>query len=307
MFVFNIIFPIFSIAVLGYLFAYFSIFKERDIAGLNKYVFNVAIPILLFNAMSNIELPDQIEWSFILVYFAVALLNFFIGNVIGSRWLNFKRPGQAVYGLGASYSNMVLIGLPVITTGLGDEALLPALFLISFHSAIMFSAVTLVAESGSTTGARRQKLIQPFIKIVQNPIIIGLIVGLLFNQLSLSLPFALTETVRLIRGSALPAALFVMGASLAKYKLSGHVGEASMLVLLKMLWQPLLVWALLTYFFPIDPLWRSVAIIVAGLPIGINAAVFANQYRAAVAPVSTAVILSTVLSIPSIALMLSIF
>lgn len=305
--VFNIIFPIFSIALIGYALTYAGVFSESDLAGLNKYVFNIAIPILLFNAMSNIELPEQIEWEFVGAYFGVALFVFFIGNLIGRQVWGYQRKGQAIVGLGSSYSNMVLIGLPVISTGLGDEALLPMLLLISFHSAVMFSAVTLVAESEASESELRQAILKPFIKILRNPIIIGLIVGILFNRLGWSLPFALSETVRIIRGSTLPAALFVMGASLVKYQISGEVGKAAVLIFLKMLCQPLLVWLLLTFVFEVNPLARTVAIIAASLPIGVNAAVFANQYERAVAPVSAGVLLSTLVSMGSLSFLLSVY
>ena len=53
---------------------------------------------------------------------------------------------QGIFGLGASYSNMILIGLPIISTGLGDEALLPLFMLVSIHSALLFFVVTLLVE-----------------------------------------------------------------------------------------------------------------------------------------------------------------
>ena len=306
--IFNIIFPIFTIALLGYVLTAIGYFTPQGTAGLSSYVFKFAIPILLFNAMSNIVLPERIEWPFLIAYFGVGILNFILGIQISWSRFNQKRKGQAIFGLGACYSNMVLIGLPVITTALGDQALLPMLLLITFNSPIFFSLVTLVAESQSRTLDKLwSKLAQPFVKVVQNPIIIGLALGLLFNYFAIPLPVFVEGTIQIIRGSALPCALFVLGASLTEYKLSGQLDRAMWLVGLKMLVHPLLVWALLTYLFEIDPLWRTVAVIAASLPIGINTAVFAYQYRSAVAPVSTAILISTLISIGSLSYLLWYF
>ena len=308
MIIVGIIFPIFAIAVLGYGFAWSGFFKPEHITGIAKYVFNLAIPVLLFNAMSTIDLPEQIEWSFFLSYYTAVFINFAMGNLLAGRLFGFDRPGQAMIGLGSGYSNMVLIGLPVLTAGLGDEALLPMLLLISVHSAVQFTMATVRAESGRGDGSSFLQVLWPAVqKILRNPIIIGLIAGLTFNFLPLTLPTVLENTIQLIRGSALPCALFVLGASLSRYKLGGQVGPAAAVITMKMLIMPSIVFVLGAFVFGLSPLWLAVAVIAASLPVGINVAVFAINYDAAVAPISTAVLLSTLISIGSLSVLLGVF
>ncbi|MDJ0752179.1 MAG: AEC family transporter [Ardenticatenaceae bacterium] len=303
----TIILPIFTIALLGYLFAWSGFFKAEQISGIAKYVFNLAIPVLLFNAMSTIELPERIEWAFFLSYYGAVFFNFVLGSWIGRRFFRLDRPGQAMIGLGSAYSNMVLIGLPVIAAGLGDEALLPMFLLISVHSAILFTSATVMAESGGTKGQNWTRIVgQAVRKILRNPIIIGLFSGLIFNQLSFTLPEVLIDTIELIRGSALPCALFVMGASLSRYRLAGQFSRAAAIIIIKMGLMPLLVFFLARTVLDISPLWTAVAVIAAGLPVGVNVAVFAINYQAAVAPVTTAVLISTLLSIGSLTVLLTL-
>jgi predicted permease len=57
--IFNTIFPVFAIAAVGYLTTRIGIFKENDIRGMSTFVFNLALPVLLFNALSNLDLPPE--------------------------------------------------------------------------------------------------------------------------------------------------------------------------------------------------------------------------------------------------------
>jgi len=306
--IFNIIFPIFALALLGYILAYMKVFRNQDIAGISRYVFNVAIPALLFDAMATVNLPAQIQWTFLLSYYLAALFIFGLGNWLGRVRFGHNRAEQGIFGLGAAYSNTVLIGLPVVSSAFGDEALLPMFLIISIHTAVLFTAVTAVIETEVGAVQRRRDLfLLPLSKIGRNPIILGLLLGLLFNWLSLSLPQPLDDAIGLIRASALPCALFVMGASLSQYKLAGHFAEAWTIIGLKMILLPLLVWLLAFFVFRLTPLWATVAVVTASLPVGINVSIFAHEYEACIAPVATATVISTVISIGSLTLLLSWF
>ncbi|MEZ4645118.1 MAG: AEC family transporter, partial [Chloroflexota bacterium] len=68
---------------------------------------------------------------------------------------------------------------------------------------------------------------------------------------------------------------------------------------LKLFLQPLLVWVLVFHVFKMDPLWSAVAVMAAGMPVGINAYMFAQKYRVGIAVLSTAVLLSTILAVIS--------
>ncbi|MCK5488908.1 MAG: AEC family transporter, partial [Gemmatimonadetes bacterium] len=68
--------------------------------------------------------------------------------------------------------------------------------------------------------------------------------------------------------------------------------------------QPAIVWLLATLVFDVAPLWTSVAVVMAALPTGINAYLFAERYDHGVATAATAVLLSTGLSIGTISILL---
>lgn len=326
-----IIFPVFAIAVIGYVLAAAGLFRPVDTAGLTRYVFSVALPVMLFHSMATVSLPETVRWSFLLAYYLPALTVYLTALVLGRVVFGHSLREQAVFGMSAGYSNTVLIGLPVIAAAWGDEALLPLLMIIAIHSAIMFSLTTAIAESGGGVGGAKAAgpgdshgatqstahaapqsaaayvLRRTVAGMLRNPIVVGLAAGLLFNMLSLPLPRPIGRTLELIRASAVPAALFVTGASLSEYRVMGHIGEAATIIVFKMVVHPLAVWFMATLVFDLPPLWTAVAVVTAALPTGINASVFARKYEAAVAPVVTATLLSTVLSIVTVSVLLAVY
>lgn len=326
--IFNTIFPVFAIAAVGYLTTRIGIFKENDIQGMSRFVFNLAIPVLLFNALSDLELPPQINWQFLLSYYLVVFLIYGLSVWLGRSTFTLTPRQQGVFGIGATYSNLGLVGIPIITIGLGDEAILPLFTIISIHAAILWFMGTVVTERADAARTANQSSTNRILAagwrslktLARNPIIIGLVLGLIFNRLP-QLPAPLLDTLELFGRTSLPCALFVLGGSLAVFRPAQkeldilapnrhdnrEMWETAVLIILKLLIHPLLVWVLAFYFFHLDPLWTAVAVMAAGMPVGINAYMFAQKYQECLRVVGTAVLISTVLAVGTQSLLLAIF
>ncbi|MBE2222450.1 MAG: AEC family transporter [Anaerolineae bacterium] len=293
-----VIAPVFLLVLAGYLAAYFRVLRVGDIDGLSRFVFNIALPVLLFKSLANVALPEQLNWQFFLSYYGVVVVIYGLGMWLSRLWFAAPAQEQSVFGMGASYSNLILVGLPVIAAGLGEEALLPLFMLVSVHSAVLFFITTVLVERGSNNGrSPRQIALQTGKSLARNPIIIGLVLGLLVNLLRLPIPQAAAEAIDMLSKAALPCSLFVLGGSLTTYKVAGHFTEAGLIIGLKMVLQPILVWLLVFPVFHINPLWGTVAVMAAGMPVGINAYIYAQNYRLGSAALATAVLLSTILAI----------
>ena len=305
--IFNIVFPIFAIAILGYVLAYRNFFDGEEISGIARFVFMVAIPLMLFDSMANIDLPERIEWGFLLSYYLAAFTVYALGMLLGRTNFAYTLSEQGVFGLGCSYGNSVLIGIPVTLSAFGDEGELPLFLLISVHSGLMFFIVTVIAETGAAGESSYLEIaFLSFKKIATNTIVLGLMAGLLFNWLALDLPEAIDNTISWIGRAALPCALFVLGASLSRYKLAGHFSQAGTVIALKMALHPLLVWILAFYVFQVEYVWGAVAVLIAAMPVGINSYVFAEKYQVCIAPLATAILISTTLAMGSLSVVLSL-
>lgn len=293
-----VITPICILVLAGYLITYFGVLKAGDVAGLSRFVFNIALPVLLFNSLANVTLPPRLDWQFLLAYYLVVLVIYGLGMWLSKRWFTTPVKEQAVFGMGASYSNLMLVGLPIISAGLGDEALLPLFLLVSVHSAILFFITSVLLESGVGNGRSFTQIgLQTTKRVIRTPIIIGLAVGFVFNVLAIPIPAPIAAAFDIISDATLACSLIVLGASLTTYKIAGHITEAGLIVALKLALQPILVWVLVFYVFDIDPLWGTVAVMAAGMPVGISAYIYADNYQLGIAALSTAVLLSTILAI----------
>lgn len=306
--VLEVVLPIVLVVLLGYGIVWQGVLGARDVEGISRFVFKVGLPVLLFNSLSDMQMPALFHWQFLFSYYFVSLLIYAIGYGISRYWFAHSLSKQGIFGFGSSYSNLVLVGLPIISTGLGQEAVLPLFMLVSLQSAIFFPIVILLVERESHAGQSWQRVMgQTMRNVVSNPIILGLCAGILVNFLAIPIPLLLAKALGTIGQAALPCALFVLGASLRTYKLAGHLAEAWTMMGLKLLLQPILVGVLVFGLFQEDPLWGAVAVMAAGMPVGVNAFLFAQEYQVGVATVSTSVLLSTLLSVFSLSLMLFIF
>jgi len=305
--VFESIFPVIVISALGYLVANRRLLTESDIDGLSRFVFSFALPFLLFDSLVNSVWPVSFDWDFFLAFYLVSYLIFGLGVFFSRRWLYLRPAEQAIFGLGASYSNLVIVGLPIIAAGLGEQAILPLLALVSVQNLLLFPLVTLFAHPNEPGTRMISRLWEPVKRAATNPLMIGLALGFLVKLLSIQMPSLIAEPIHLIAQTGLPCALIVLGASFHRYKVGRPSREALTMVGLKMVLQPLLVWVLVIVVIGLDPLWAAVAVMAAGMPTGINAYVMAEQMGAGQRFVSASIWMSTLLAVVSQAGLLAFF
>jgi predicted permease len=300
--------PIFGIILFGFAAVRGRAFDDAGVKGLVRYVFNFAIPLLLFRSMATVELPDDIEWSFLISFYGAGFGCYFLGMGLGRY--PFQRPLQdrAIFGMGAGFSNTVLMGLPIILTAFGPQATLPVLLLVAFHSTLFLPLTTFFIEAARGRGASMgEQLRSVGWELARNPIILGILAGLAANLSGWTIPVVLDRGVELLASSAIPCALFAMGASLASYPLMGDVPPAIVMGAIKLTLHPLLTWVLAVGVFRLEGIWVPVAVTMAAMPTGIVAYLFGARHDAAPGVAARTIIFSTVLSIATISLVLLLF
>ncbi len=97
--------------------------------------------------------------------------------------------------------------------------------------------------------------------------------------------------------AAIPSALFALGMSLAAYSLKRELRAAPALTIIKMIVMPAVVWVLVVIIMPLPPVWAGVAVIMAAMPTGMNAYLFASKYDISVPSVSSTIVLSMLVSV----------
>lgn len=307
----SLVLPIFGVIGLGYLAVRSRLMSDAAIDGLDTYVFTFGIPFLLFRNIARTEMPDMLPWGLWLSYYGAMLAVWAIGSLI-ARFALKRNFGEAVViGFGGGQGNVVMLGIPIILTGFGDEASVPLFLILAFHGLILITTATFLLEMASLpTGQEvpvRRILMNGLMGSLRNPIIIGLGLGLIYGRLGVALPGPIDATAELISRSAIPCALFVLGGTLTRYHLRAAVATASMTVMFKLVGHPLLVFVLTDYVFGLPPLWVMVATVLAGMPTGVYSSILAGRYRIAPATASSAVVLATGMSAVTLTLLLNHF
>ncbi|MGP0172298.1 AEC family transporter [Pseudomonas sp. NCHU5208] len=284
------ILPIFALIVLGYVLGWRQWLTAESAAGLANITFKLFMPTLLFTGIAKAHLAEGLSPMLLLGYYLPVLLVFVLVNAV-AHW---RRGRASPLGLVAAFSNNVLVGIPLVTSLMGAAGLVYVFAILVFHSLTLFSLQSFYAAFGSQERVDARALL----KNLANPMIIGLLLGALLNLSGLVVPDSLWRAVTWLGQAALPCALIVLGASLSRYRLR-PTAEAWSVALVKLLLFPALVWTLSGLLPGLNDAARTVMVLLAACPSGVNVMAFsrtAEDNRS----VSAAISLSTLLAAVSL-------
>lgn len=296
--VFNVVIPVFAIIALGYLAVRLRLYPADGVKGLVAFVNNFATPMLLFDAMLTSDFSSTFNPAIIVPFYVGSLTSLLVGSLIAIRWFR-TRPGEGVSsGFSAMFTNTVLIGIPVMQRAYGEAAMPTAFSIIAFHAPMLITIGMLVMELVRRDGAPLlRSLGVALVRIVQNPLLWGVALGLLGNRFGLVLPEAGTAFVDMMAAAVVPAALFGLGGALNEYRVSESWLQASVMSLFKLIIHPLIAYVLMIHVLHVPMEIARYGIVLAAMPTGINAYVFATYYERSVNVATNTVLISTVASL----------
>ncbi|MCB2056191.1 MAG: AEC family transporter [Geminicoccaceae bacterium] len=300
-----VVLPVFGVLATGYAATFSRVFDAEAGDALARFVYYFALPALLFHSIATKELPSEIDLGYFAAYYGGVGLTF-AATIPLFRLMGFADLEFCILAaFGTIYGNTVLIGIPVILAALGEEAGLPLFLLISFHGAIFFTLVTVLVE-GVVRGKGDWAAVPGRVarSLIVNPILASLMAGLAVNLSGLEMPSSVDEWADLLSDAALPCALFSLGASLRRYRIAGTLRLCAVMVFIKLVAMPIVVWLLANLVFDVEPLWAKVAVVAAAMPSGVNGYLFAVRYGKSEAEIASAVIISTALSVLTLGLLL---
>ena len=300
--------PLFSIILIGFVAGKLAVIDKGGVQTLVAFVFTVAMPALIFLMMAKADFGDGDGGLVAIAYFSAQLLIFIIAFAIG-RWLFHQSLAErTIQAFGSSFSNGVVLGLPLVLSLYGQKAGLPALLIILLDI-LMFSAITLLLEiakrreQGTTGQAMAQMFLDLAGSIGGHPLILASVLGLAFGMSSWQLPALADNTLAFIGQAGPPAGLFALGATLSQRRIAGQFKPVAAMVLMKNAGHPLLAWLMISCLFDLDPIAAGVMLLFAACPIGANVYVFAAQYDAAMETSAAAILLSTLLATLSLSIL----
>ena len=302
----NAVFPLFALILLGYVSARKRLFGPGAVDNLNKFVVWMALPALLFQAMA------QISWDEINQPGYLAASSLSIAIVFGvSYWLDRKRHGRladaSIEGLAASYSNAGFMGIPLCLMVFGPESLPAVILAILLTACVLFAFSIVLIEIdllGSPNIARTIRKV--VLSLLRNPLVAAPLLGLVVAIAQWPLPAAVLQFTTLLGAAASPCALITIGLFLAQGKPTEHHGAVWRIVSLKLILHPLITFVLVYWVFNMPPMWASIAVLLAALPVGTGPFMLAKLYEREPAVTSRAILISTVLSVATVSALLAL-
>ncbi|MCP4878882.1 MAG: AEC family transporter [Gammaproteobacteria bacterium] len=293
----NIVAPVFLVVGAGYLAVRAGIVEAEPIDHLMKFAIQFAIPCLLFRATSTIDLAAAFDWRMLLAYYVAAIASFAATFFIVKHFFK-RRPGEAVgIAFAALFSNLVLLGLPISERAWGVDSMAPNFALVSVNAPICYligiTAMELLRADGRSAAETSRIVLRAMFR---NSLMIGIGLGFLVNIGDVGLPGPLIAAIDLLARASLPVALFALGGVLTRYSLSRSLGEASLISVLSLVFQPALTLLLGLQLQLPEATIKSIVLMSAMAP-GLNAYLFASMYNRGLDAAASTVLLSTLLSV----------
>jgi malonate transporter and related proteins len=303
----SILLPFFGLIALGYGAGRWRGTTPDGMAGLNFFVFYLALPALFFQLIAETPFEQLTSWSFILTTIFGTYCTFAIAFSIGALINRGNVPVSTIQGLVGAYSNSGYMAPGLTLAAFGAAAAAPTALIFTFENALLFALVPMMMALGSAERSNLRELLTRIGRgVFLHPFIIAIAAGFAAAAGGVSPPQAIDSLLTLLRSAAAPCALFAIGVGLG-VRTPKHVGaELPVLIGIKLLVHPLVVYLLLSWIGGFDPIWVYTAVLMAALPPAANVFVLARQYRTYVAGASTAILLATLLSIFTVSTILSL-
>ena len=292
--------PFFALIGLGYWAGRSRFFSAEATAYLTKFVFYFALSAMLFRFSANLSLAEVWDtrlvvaylWGTAFVYGLATLVGFFRGLDV---------PTTAIEAQCAVIGNAGFLGVPMLTLLLGPEAIGPVLLALAVDL-IVFSSLIVILITVARDGQASLRIFRSIgIGLVKNPMIVAITLGFVWSSLAIPIPDPMNEFLAILGGAATPGALFAIGASLALTQ-PDKLHIAGWLTFCKLVLHPLFVGFAALVLFGVDPFKAGVVIAVAALPVAGNVYMLAQHYGVAPNRVSTAILISTAISIVTVSL-----
>ena len=305
--------PIFVIMLLGFMAGKTKMVDNQNVALLNIFVMDFALPAALFSA------TVQTPWAGIVAQMPLIVV------LVLAMWVTyaaiyflavgpFKKSPQdaAVLTLTVALPNYAALGLPLLGSVLGEgpSTSLSVAVSIACGSVLMTPFCLLILErekaraSGENSGSTLAMLPVLMWRSVKKPIVWGPLLGVVLSAIGITMPELVLAAIKPLGLAATAAALFLTGVILSarKLKINSMVITAT---ITKLLIQPFIAWGIVLALGLTGPV-AITAILMIALAAGFFGVVFGNRFGVQSPDAEAVLLLSSVLSILSLPLFISL-
>ncbi|TYL84410.1 AEC family transporter [Bradyrhizobium cytisi] len=294
-----IVAPVFALIAAGYASVLFRFVSGGAHKGISEFAFSISIPALLFRTIVVSEFPDVSPWRMWGAYYGALALTWVAALMISAvmRERREDREDGVVFAIGSVYGNIVMLGIPLVLSALGNEAAGPMSLILSVNTPLLWLCGILQMElvSRKRTGSALAVIRPVLADLARNPLMLGIGFGVAWRFTGLGLNPVVDKTIELLAQAGSPAALIALGINLFRFEVKGEMPSVVAMSTLKLLAMPAIAFVL-AKLLNLPPVVTGVVVLFAAMPTGANAYIFAVQYQRLVNPVSGAVALGTLLA-----------
>lgn len=233
-------FPIFLVMVIGYILKQIGMLNDNFVTVANRFNFKVTLPFMLFRDISGVDIRAVFDIRYVLFCALVSTACFWI--IWGGVRLFLKDQSMRGAFVQASFrSSAAVMGLAFIQNMYGSSAMGPLMIVSAVPLYNIFSVIVLTFE-GAHSGEvdPKQKIKAACINIAKNPIILGILAGLIVGLLGIDFPVIVDKTVNSVAQMATPLALITIGAGFEGRKALAKIRPTIVASMIKLVIQPLI-------------------------------------------------------------------
>ena len=263
--------PIYIVIALGYGLTRWGFFQKADMRAFGTFVVKVAMPALLFNALSQRKVADILNGDYVGAYALASLLTIGISIFWAVRISKSSRSLSSCLAMGMSCPNSGFVGYPVMLLSLGPLASVAGVALalnMMVENLLLIPLLLAWAETGQGQNRWQTILVQTLKGMFYNPMIWGIVLGFAFSWFEWQLTPSLSRTVNLFAQASGALSLFVIGGSLVGLSVQGMGTRVAQIAAGKLLLHPLMMLVVLLYILPIhDPVLWTAALLTCAMPM----------------------------------------
>lgn len=216
--------PLFLTMVLGLLFRKMKLFNDSFLDGMNTFVFKVALPAALFNDLAGEDFFETWDIKFVLFCIVVTLICISVSIVLAKCMKLGDETGEFAQ---ASYrSSAAIMGIAFMENIYGNAGMAPLMIAAAVPLYNVMAVVILSVFKPNGGRLSKETLIKTLKGIVTNPIILGILIGMLWSILKLPRPGIMMKTVKYLANVSTPLGLMTVGASFEIGSVMGRLKPA---------------------------------------------------------------------------------
>ena len=292
---------LFIIVILGYVACKLGYMGDKFDKKLSSIVVDITCPLLVLSSVMGDELPDR---TLILPLLGVGFLTYILLLVFGfwvPRLITKNHDDQGMIGFALMFANVGFIGYPIVSSIFGPHAVFYAALLNMPNTVFIFTAGVMLIK-----GEYSLKQFNP--KVLVSPAMLGAFLAAIIVALGIHTPDIIARPVTMVGNITVPAALMIIGSSMAKLRIREIIGSPKVYItaLLRLTIVPLSIYFLFKAC-GVSDLVNNINTVVIAMPVASFGTIFCLKYGRNPSLITETTFITTLGSIITIPLITLLF